>query len=62
MQRQCSRRDGSLLTKSLAPQEWDWRCLDGARYHGRDVTILFDRDGTRYGRGKGLSVLRDDAR
>ena len=29
------------------------------RYHGHDLTVLFDRDGTRYGRGKGLVVLVD---
>lgn len=50
-------RDGSLAPKPLAPAEWDWWCLDGVRYHGRDVTLLFDRDGTRYGRGKGLRIL-----
>jgi hypothetical protein len=29
------------------------------RYHGRDLTILWDRDGKRYGRGAGLTVLVD---
>lgn len=38
---------------------WDWFCLDGVRYHGRDLTILWDRDGKRYGRGAGLTVLAD---
>lgn len=52
-------RDGSLAPKPLAPAEWDWWCLDGVRYHGTDVTILFDRDGTHYGRGRGLVLLRD---
>ena len=51
--------DGSLVVKPLAPEEWDWWCIDGIRYQGHDVTILFDRDGTRYGRGKGLLVMKD---
>ena len=51
------RAEGSFVLKPLAPKEWGWWCLDGVRYHGRDVTILFDRDGTRYGKGKGLVVL-----
>ena len=49
--------DGKLVVTPLAPKEWDWWCIDGVRYHGRDVTVLFDRDGTRYGKGKGLVVL-----
>ena len=48
--------DGRIDVKPLAPPEWDWWCLAGVRYHGADVTILFDREGTRYGRGKGLIV------
>jgi hypothetical protein len=28
-------------------------------YHGRTLTILWDRDGSRYGKGKGLKVLAD---
>lgn len=51
--------DGRLVVKPLAPDEWDWWCIDGVRYHGRDVTVLFDRDGTHYGRGRGLVVLPD---
>lgn len=49
--------DGTLKVDPLAPAAWDWWCLDGVRYHERDVTVLFDRDGTRYGRGKGLVVI-----
>jgi hypothetical protein len=51
--------DGSVVVKPLAPAAWDWWCVDGVRYHGHDLTVLFDRDGTRYGRGKGLVVLVD---
>jgi len=36
---------------------WDWFCLDGVKYHGRALTILWDKDGTRYHRGSGLIVL-----
>lgn len=51
--------DGRIDVRPLAPREWDWWCVDGVRYHGHDLTVLFDRDGTRYGKGKGLVVLRD---
>ena len=49
--------DGKVVVKPLAPEEWDWWCVDGVRYHGRDITVLFDRDGKHYGKGKGLVVL-----
>lgn len=52
-------KDGSLVVKPLAPSGWDWWCVDGIRYRGHDITVLFDRDGGRYGRGKGLAVLKD---
>ena len=51
------REDGKIEIKPLAPPEWDWWCLDGVRYHGRDVTVLYDKYGTRYGHGTGLVVL-----
>jgi hypothetical protein len=38
---------------------WDWFCLDGVKYHGHVLTILWDKDGKHYGRGPGLMVLAD---
>ena len=52
------RADDVLEVDPLLPVgAWRWFCLDGVRYHGRDVTVLWDSDGTRYGRGAGLHVL-----
>lgn len=34
-------------------------CLENVLYHGRLVTILYNRDGTHYGMGAGLSVYVD---
>ena len=34
-----------------------WWCADGLVVGGRAVTVLWDADGSRYGRGAGLSVL-----
>jgi hypothetical protein len=38
---------------------WDWFCLDGLKYHGRMITMIWDKDGSRYGRGAGLRVLAE---
>lgn len=43
----------------LPPGTWDWFCLDGIPYHGRTISIVWDRTGQRYGKGRGLTVLVD---
>jgi hypothetical protein len=54
------RADDTVDIHPLLPANtWDWFCLEGVRYHGRQLTILWDRDGKRYGRGAGLLVLTD---
>ena len=54
------RADDSVEISPLLPAEtWNWFCLDGVKYHGRTLTIIWDKDGTRYHRGKGLIVLAD---
>jgi hypothetical protein len=54
------RADDTVEIAPLLPADtWPWFCLDGVRYHGRTLTIIWDRDGTHFGRGKGLRVLVD---
>jgi hypothetical protein len=54
------RADETVAIHPLLPSGvWGWFCLDGVKYHGRSLTILWDADGKRYGRGKGLSILAD---
>lgn len=43
----------------LPPETWDWFCLDRVQYHGHMLTVLWDRNGSRYGHGAGLRVLAD---
>jgi hypothetical protein len=52
--------DDTLVVNPLIPEGlWDWFCLDNVRYHGRDISIFYDADGSRYGKGSGLRVLVD---
>jgi hypothetical protein len=54
------RADNVLEIHPLLPADhWDWFCLEGVRYHGHDLTIVWDRDGTRYGAGAGLTAWVD---
>ncbi|MBI5831051.1 MAG: discoidin domain-containing protein [Armatimonadetes bacterium] len=52
--------DDSVVVNPLVPDgQWDYFCLDRVPYHGRLLTILWDKTGQRYGRGAGLRVLAD---
>lgn len=49
--------DGSIIVNPLIPEGyWDYFCLDNVTCQGKDITILFDKRGTRYGKGKGFMV------
>jgi hypothetical protein len=51
------RADNTIEVNPLVPDhKWNWFCLDNVLYHGRIVTIIWDKDGTKYKKGKGLSV------
>jgi hypothetical protein len=52
--------DDTLVVNPLIPEGlWDWFCLDNVRFHGRDISIVYGADGSRYGKGAGLRVLVD---
>jgi predicted GH43/DUF377 family glycosyl hydrolase len=54
------RADDLLEVNPLVPEgAWEYFCLDAVRYHGRTITILYDRTGKRYGKGTGLRVFAD---
>lgn len=54
------REDGTVVVDPLIPAEaWDWFCLDNVPYHGRMLTILWDRTGEKYHKGAGLWVFAD---
>jgi hypothetical protein len=54
------RADERIEVNPLVPEgTWDWFCLDNVQYHGRAITILWDRTGQKFGKGKGLRVFAD---
>lgn len=51
------RLDNIVEVNPLLPENtWDYFCLDKLRYHDRILTIIWDKTGEKYGKGKGLSV------
>lgn len=51
------RADDIVEVHPLAPAAWDWFCLDGIPYHGRLLTIRWDRTGAHFHKGSGLRVF-----
>ena len=51
--------DASFEVEPLSPLLWDWFALDDVVYHGRRISIVWDRLGTRYRHGQGLMVFAD---
>ena len=52
--------NGSLVVNPLVPAEaLPWWAADGMVLHGRVVSVLFDADGKKYGKGAGLKVWLD---
>ncbi|MDE3166978.1 MAG: hypothetical protein KGN36_14320, partial [Acidobacteriota bacterium] len=43
----------------LPPGAWEWFCLDAVPYHGRLLTILWDRTGEHFHKGAGLRLFAD---
>ncbi len=54
------RPDDTIEVNPLLPDDmWDYFCLANVPYHGRLLTILYDKTGKRYGVGCGLFVFAD---
>ncbi len=54
------RSDARIVVRPLLPAgEWKYFAIDGLPYHGHLLTILWDANGKRYGRGAGMQLLVD---
>ncbi len=52
--------DNTLVVNPLIPEQaWDWFCLDGVKYKGKIITVVYDKYGTKYNKGKGLVIFVD---
>ena len=54
------RVDEVIEVNPLIPQDkWDWFCLDGLEYHGNLITIIWDKTGEKYHKGKGFRAFKN---
>jgi hypothetical protein len=49
------------LVPTTGPNAWHYFCLEDVLYHGHLMTVLYDSDGSRYGRGSGFRIYQDGA-
>ncbi|MDR2120857.1 MAG: hypothetical protein LBP64_08315 [Tannerella sp.] len=54
-------QEGDRLTVNplLPPDTWDYFCMEDVPCKGHTLTVLYDRTGRKYNRGKGLTVFVD---
>lgn len=54
------RPDDVIEVSPLIPEgKWDWFCLDNVPYRGKTITIVWDKTGAKYKRGKGFYLMVD---
>ncbi|KAM3513659.1 hypothetical protein MY11210_002670 [Beauveria gryllotalpidicola] len=51
--------DNLLTIRPLVPPSWAYFAVENMAYHGRSITVLWDRSGDRYNQGGGFMVYID---
>ncbi|GHT52994.1 hypothetical protein AGMMS49982_14740 [Bacteroidia bacterium] len=50
--------EGDILTVyPLATDEWEWFALENVLYHGKTISVIWDKTGKKYGKGQGFMVF-----
>ena len=53
-------QENKITINPLLPEGvWDYFMLDNLLYKGQELTIVYDADGKRYNKGKGIKVFID---
>lgn len=50
-------KERHILEVNPLIQSWSYFCLDNIHYHGYTITILFDKTGEKYKKGKGFMIF-----
>ncbi len=52
------RADNIVEVNPLVPEgKWDYFCLENVAYHGKNITVIWDKTGKKYNKGKGLLLF-----
>ena len=52
--------DNIIEINPLVPDEWEWFAVDNLYYQGKKFSLIWDKTGEKYNRGKGLTLFRDN--
>lgn len=52
--------DGSIKLKPMVPESWDWFCIDRVVSNGREIRVVWDKDGEKYKLGQGFMIFIND--
>lgn len=52
-----SKETDSIEVDPLIPDEWEYACLENVKYHGNDITLIWDKTGKKYRKGRGLILF-----
>lgn len=55
------RSDTSIDLHPLVPASWDHYLAENVPYHGHNITVIWDKDGSHYHQGSGLRIYLDGA-
>lgn len=57
-----SQDDDTVRIDPQVDSSWDHFAAENVPYHGHNLTVLWDKDGSTYGAGAGLSIYEDGTR
>ena len=52
--------NGNLTARPLLPDNWAYFRVEGLFHAGKRWTVLYDRDGSHYGRGTGIQIFAEE--
>ena len=53
--------DGNIIVNPLVPNKhWEYFCLDNVYCQGKKITVIFDKTGKKYRKGKGFRIYVDN--
>jgi len=52
--------NNTIEIKPLVPDDWEWFAVDNIYYQDKKFSLIWDETGKKYGRGKGLTLFRDN--
>ena len=51
--------NNSIEINPLIPQDWEWFAAENIPFQGKEISLIWDKTGKKYGFGKGLMLFVD---